>query len=220
MPASVVRPEYGPTLPELLAPRWRALSRPARVALAVAALLLVLAVVWLAFLRPSGNLSYVQRHPVAFNFIYSDPLRLAPAQGDEMVRLEDRQGGRFVQSMTVEPLSVPASSGDPSAAFSVLAESVKKAIGARLSGFETGNEGRIRLNESAAGYGFAFRARLGKRRLFGRAALVAPASSGNGQALLITLLATPAAKVRATQVGAAGDLKKPYHSFRFGTARP
>jgi hypothetical protein len=220
MPASVVRPEFGPTLPELLVPRLRALSRPAQSLVALAALALVGAVVWLAFLRPSGDHSYVARHPVAFNFIYSAPLRVVPARGDELVRLEQRQGSRFVQSMTVEPLRVPASSGDPSAALSVLAESVKTTIGARLTHYETGNEGRIRLNEAAAGYGFAFRAHLGKRRLYGRAALVAPTTSGGGQALLITLLATPAAKVPAVRVGAVGALKKPYHSFRFGTSRP
>jgi len=220
MPASVVRPEYGPTLPELLAPRLRALSRRGRVLVALAALLFVAAVVWLAFLRPNGDHAFVAHRPVAFNFIYSAPLRVVPAQGDELVRLEQRQGSRLVESMTVEPLHVPASSGDPGAALSVLAESVKRTIGGRLARFQTGNEGRIRLNEAAAGYGFAFRARLGGRRLFGRAALVAPASSGNGQALLITLLSTPAAKVPASRVGAVGPLKEPYHSFRFGTSRP
>ena len=40
---SVVRPEFGPTLPELLAPRVRALPRAARVALAVLAALVVAA---------------------------------------------------------------------------------------------------------------------------------------------------------------------------------
>jgi len=221
MPASVVRPEFGPTLPELLAPRWRVLSRPTRALVALVAVAVLIVVVWLAFLRPSDDHAYVTRHPIAFNFIYADPLHVAPAQGDELVRLEERQGSRFVQSMTVEPLRVPASSGDASAALSVLAESVKRTLGASLTRFETGNEGRIRLNEAAAGYGFAFRARLGKRRLFGRAALLAPPTSGGGQGVLITLLATPAAHITAaSQVGADSDLKKPYHSFRFGTERP
>ena len=39
----VVRPEFGPTLPELLAPRVRALPRAGRVVLAIVAVVIVVA---------------------------------------------------------------------------------------------------------------------------------------------------------------------------------
>src|SRR5512132_4171317 len=50
---SVVRPEFGPTLPELLGPRVPALPRPARLALAAAGLGIVLLAGWL-LMRPQG----------------------------------------------------------------------------------------------------------------------------------------------------------------------
>ena len=80
---SVVRPEFGPTLPELLAqPRVRALPRAARVALAAVAALVVVALAYLLVLRgeQDGRERAVVREPIAYNLVYPPSLqRVRPA---------------------------------------------------------------------------------------------------------------------------------------------
>ena len=78
---SVVRPEFGPTLPELLGPRIRAWPRPARIALAAVAALVVLLLLYALF-KPAGatarKRAVIVRTPVAFNFAYRRPFAKQP----------------------------------------------------------------------------------------------------------------------------------------------
>src|SRR5215218_2410793 len=106
---SAVRPEFGPTLPELLGPRLRALPPVLRfgvVALGGLAVLLVVA----AVLRGDGaeaKHAVVVRGPVAFNFVYRAPFaRLAPQDG-EMARVGSRS-----QTFAVRALHLPPYRGD------------------------------------------------------------------------------------------------------------
>ena len=64
---SVVRPEFGPTLPELLAPRVRALPRAAQIALAVLAALVVAGAVYVVVHRREADErpQAVVRSPIA-----------------------------------------------------------------------------------------------------------------------------------------------------------
>src|SRR5215211_3797299 len=97
----VVRPEFGPTLPEVLGPRLRALPRALQVAVAALAALVVAAAVFAFATRGSAqpDQAVVVRAPVAFNFIFRAPFtRQAPSAG-ELVRI----GGRG-QSFSVRPL--------------------------------------------------------------------------------------------------------------------
>jgi hypothetical protein len=80
-----------------------------------------------------------------------------------------------------------------------------------------------------------FRARLGERRLFGRLVLLPEPAAGEDLAdpsgelenarsrrgVRLLMLATPASgAVRPRDVGARGNLKTPFRSFRFGTEGP
>jgi hypothetical protein len=85
---SVVRPEFGPTLPELLGPRLASLGRRGRFALGAAAALLVLAVVAALALRDGdGRTTVVIREPIAFNVLVPASLERVAPQGDEVLRL-------------------------------------------------------------------------------------------------------------------------------------
>ena len=81
---SVVREEFGPTLPELLAARLRVPVRTIWRVLAGAGVLVVIVLVWLAFVRGTpGQAGVVVRGPATFNLIYTDALRrVAPRDGE------------------------------------------------------------------------------------------------------------------------------------------
>jgi hypothetical protein len=221
----LVREEFRPTLPEMLAPRVRRLGRGGRVALLVVIALVVVAVLVAAGRgRAGGNSSYVRSAQPQFNLLYdakATPKR--PARGDELLRLEGRRGDLFLQSFTVEPRALPAYRG---AVDGVLPLDVEQRLvpelRRRFPGFERLTpEGRVRLNEISAGYGLIFRARLGERRLYGRAAIVPEPVAHPRRAMLLLLLATPAAGVSGpVALGYDGKLKTPYRSFRWGTEKP
>ena len=86
---SVVREEFGPTLPELLGPRLHVPVRTIWRVLAAAGVVVVLVLAWLVFLRGTpGQAGVVVREPVTFNLIHTDALhRVAPRVG-ETLRLQ------------------------------------------------------------------------------------------------------------------------------------
>ncbi|MDP9401086.1 MAG: hypothetical protein M3P39_09145, partial [Actinomycetota bacterium] len=101
---SVVRPGFGPTLPELLGVRPRALRRPA---LAIGAAL-VAAGAWLG-LWGDGAEHAVVGGPAPFNLTYEgfDRVRRPGA----LLALERRRGRRVVETLTVRALTLPAYAG-------------------------------------------------------------------------------------------------------------
>ena len=218
---SVVRPEYGPSLPTLLGPRLRVLPRSVRAALALGGLAVLAALAVVLIARPGGPHAYVQRSPIVFNLNWDEPLRKPPPRPGELLRLEQRRGTQLLQSMTIEPLRLPPTAATPPCSL----PRPGRRPGARdepaLPGRRFGVEGRVRLNPDAAGYGFVFRARLGHRQLWGRGSLLAPGDAGARLGVFILLLGTPEGGVHSTdQLGYVGPLKQPYRSFRFGTERP
>ena len=78
-----VRPEFRPTLPELLGPRMRRLGRVGTVLVGVAALVVVALLIALGRSGGDGTKALVVRGPTTFNLKY-DPARLeraAPGSG-------------------------------------------------------------------------------------------------------------------------------------------
>jgi hypothetical protein len=200
--------DLGPTLPALLGPRaWR----PLRIAL----LVLVALAAGLALSTRSGETVLVTRSPVAFNFVSSAPLR--PAGPAAVVQ---RRGGLLVQSLTAAPLRLARYRGDPAGTLPIVAERLEERLAARWAGFEVGDEGRARINDSP-GYSVGWTARQGARRIFGRDYLLLPGVPGARSGAHLELLATYAAGVsRIADVGRIGALKGALRSFRFGTERP
>jgi hypothetical protein len=222
MPARVVRPEYGPSLPELLGPRVRALPRPLRIAGLVALVLVVVAVLVAAIDGGAKRTSLVHRGALPFNLSYPKGIeRVAPKNG-ELARLEQRRGDLFLASYAVEPLTLPPYSGQPDGIFPTYAERLKTELARRFPGFlAVTPEGRVRLNEITTGYAVLFRAKLGERTLYGRAVMLAPPKAAQRDTALLVMLATPAAGISGpAAVGYDGLMTIPYRSFRFGTEKP
>jgi hypothetical protein len=232
---------YGPSLPELVAPRLRALATWQRVLLA--ALVVVVAVIAVAVvIRKEAEVhSYHQTEadarqrgltPVPFQFDYSKRLRRSQPSG-EYVQLERRPKGTLANRFTVSELRLGRQQGQVSGFMPVVATRYERQAAREYTGFRLQFEGRARVNE-VEGYQFAFTARLerpGKpvRQLFGRVVMLPepydptdpgvewPAGQNPTRGLVITMLATSLDNVpSATRVGDEGLLQRPYRSFRFG----
>jgi hypothetical protein len=231
----LVLEEHRPTLADLLRPRLARAPRWVRLALGAVAVLVALFVLWRVFAGgSSGETRYVHKAGVVFNFHYPGAMHAVASRSPEIIRVERRRGSLFLDSFAVEPLSLPPFRGDVSGELPVYAEREIAALRNRFPReFELTREGKARVN-AVPGYDVQFRARLGKRRLFGRLVLLPEpagedladtsgelenARSRRGARLL--MLATPASgAVRPRDVGARGNLKTPFRSFRFGTEGP
>lgn len=211
---SAVRPEFGPTLPEVLGPWLERLSRPWRVVLATVAGAVVLAALWGAFLRPGDEHHVVIRDPITFNLIHEDGLRRVAAVAPEVLRLQGRG-----TSFTVSPLALPAYRGETTGILPTYVEGLVPDMERRYPGFLRRYEGRANINKQQ-GYELVFQFRDGRKTRYGRRVLLLPTlTSREGVDILMLADRTPAIP-RADAVGRNGLLKLPLRSFRFGTDRP
>jgi hypothetical protein len=213
---SLVAPEFRPTLRDELArlrPRWRT---PVTVLL-----VLIAAVALLALLKGSSQpgTHVVHQGQPAFNLRYTGPLKRVNAGPGELLHLEWRENGELRASFVVEPLKLPAFTGDVGGVFPVVASRDLDALKARFPALKPVEEGKARVNKVPA-YSTTFRASR-KPRLYGRVVLLAEPVSGSRDGFRIVMLATPKGGAdKAGDVAARGVLKTAYRTFRFGTEGP
>jgi len=216
---SVVRQEFGPTLPELAGPRFRAWSRPAQLALVAAAVLVVAGLAWLFVTRTGGGPTVV-RGPITFNLSYAPPLHRTAPHAGELLRLQTR-GETSPQSYTVRLLRIPPYRGDSGAALGIVASHMTDRMAATIPGFVYRGEGKARVN-TTPGYQISYQGNIGGRLTYGRRLmLVAPSVAHPRVAAQVDVLAARSAAVpNADSVGGSGALKQAMRSFRFGTQGP
>jgi hypothetical protein len=214
-PVPVIKAEYGPTLPQLLAPRPLAL-RVAAAALAVA--LLVVAVAIALASRPEETAVLV-RKPVTFNFVYGPQWERIDRAG-ALVALRHETQGLFLDSYTVRELTLPPYRGAAGGMLPVYAFGYLRTLPKRYPGYEFVGEGRARIN-NAIGYEVTFRARRGARRLYERHYLLVPEEpDGLRHGIVLEIESTAAAGTpNVAEIGNHGALKVPLRSFRFGADR-
>lgn len=217
---SVVRPELGPTLLELLGPRVRAWPRPVRLALIGAILAGMALLFWLALRPDPTRRPLVVRGPVPFNLLYSAEglVRVRP-QGGEVLRLGTRAGAD-PQSFAVTPVRLPAYRGDITAYLTLASARTIQEMRARLPGFVWRGDGRTSINKQP-GYQILYQARIAGRTVYGKRLMLAPFPEGPREGLDITLQSARSDTVpNVGAVGANGLLKTPLRSLRFGEDRP
>jgi hypothetical protein len=218
---SVVREEFGPTLPELLGERLRVPPRTIWRVVGAVGVLVVLVLAWLAFVRDTpGQDAVVVREPVAFNLVHTDALRRATPRAGETLRLQTRDSAA-PQSFAVKPLRLAPYKGDVSASLTLLSARLIREMSAEYPGFLWRGDGRVNINKQP-GYQIVFQTRIDGRTTYGkRVLLVAAPDPPPREGLDITMLAARSPAVpRADAVAANGALKTPYRSLRFGTERP
>ncbi len=225
-----LKPEYGPTLGELLAPRWRRARPRARWLAALAALALLVLAVGLLLALEGPSLSHGGAVP--FSFSYKGLERRAPEAGAyaKAVRVRD---GRLEDSFTVAPLSLPAYSGSVTGAFPLYATGYIRSLAARYHDFVLVGQGPIRTAAFGSWeelppstvyyhvptYTIAFTTVLGGRLMYGRDVWLVPNKRGARTGVDIRMLAAASARgsyASALSVGTTGALSRPMRSFSLG----
>jgi hypothetical protein len=217
MAALRMKPEYGPTLGRLLAPRWRAASRLTRAAAGVAGVALVAVLVG-AFLTLE-NSSYSHGGSVPFSFSYRDLYRTTP-DPNGFVKLQSRwHGGELKYSYAVGPLRLPRYTGEASAEMSLYAVGFIHTLSARYEDFELRGEGKTRVNNTLTGYEVLYTADVEGQPVYGRDVLLLPPREGAREGVVVTMLTAPKANAQVEspiEVGETGVLLKPMKTFTFG----
>jgi len=210
-----MKSEYGPTLGQLLAPRWRAAPRTARVAAIAAVAVLLLALGALLLRLQSAH--YSRGGSLPFSFSYKDLYKTSADPG-AYVKVENRAGdGALRYSYEVYPLSLPAYAGAISGELPRYASEYIEQLRAVSPRFELAGEGKTRVN-TVPGYQVLYSMRLAGAEVYGRNVLLTPPRPGARGGVLIVMLtaATASAEVKApSEVASTGVLLRPLKTFTF-----
>jgi hypothetical protein len=218
--SSAVKPEFGPTLPELVGPRLRAWPRWGRFAFWGAIAVVVLGAFWFLALRGDGRTPVVVRGPVAFNLLINDKLIRVQPKAGESLRLQTPVGDPDPESVAVRPVVLPAYTGETSGVLPVFASGLIDKMRAADPNFILRSEGRARVN-SQPGYQIQYQTSRGSRTVYGRRALLFLDEPGTREGVDISLEAVRSPSIpNVDQVGSNGPTKLPYRSLRLGTERP
>jgi len=211
----VVKPQYGPTLLELVGtlPRGRRLAAIALLALLIAAALAI------AIRSRPDETELIVRGPATFNLVHGSQLQRVSQPG-ALLALRRERNGLFLDSYVVRALRLASYRGVVGGTLPVYADAYIKRLLRRYGTFELAFEGRTRIN-NAIGYQIALRAERDERALFVRHVLLFPDKpEGARDGVVVELESTYGAGTpNAIGTGNFGPIKQPLRSFRFGTER-
>ncbi len=212
---SVVKPQYGPTLPELVS----RLPRAGRVAVvALVGLLIALAILITLRSRPDET-HVIVRGTTTFNLAYGPQLERVSPPG-ALFALRRERNGLFLDSYVVRPLTLPPYRGAAGGIVPLYSVAYMQKLRKRYGDVDLVLEGRTRIN-NGIGYQLVLRGKLGARTLYVRHLLLVPDEpEGARRGVIVELESTPGAGTpNAVGTGNAGPLKQAMRSFRFGTSR-
>lgn len=213
----LVRPEFGPSLPELLSGRFSVSRRAVAIGGVVALIVLAVAI---KLAVDDGREQLTVHGKPSFNVLY-DPAQLhkvAPHPG-ELMRLEGRRGHLAVD-VTARRANLPPFSGDViGGQLPVYTAQYANRLKAALPGFVMGDEGKARINQ-APGYQIAYTSGAPGNRTFAREVFVMPKADQADQTVVLRLRQTFSGRAGRPARALLKAAKKAYRSFRFGTSRP
>jgi|SRR6185437_10025868 len=207
-----LKPQYGPTLGTLLAPRWRA-AAPAWRALTIVGGVAVLALA-VAFALSLLDARYSHGGAVPFSFRYKSLYRTAPDPGG-YVKVTHSSGGRLEDSYAVAPMRLEAYEGNVSGALPVFAAGYTHALAERFAHFRFEGEGKTRISSTLGGYEVLYSAFLDGQTMHGRDVMLLPERPGAREGVVIEMLTSEPVTV-SEPVASSGVLEVPLKSFSFG----
>jgi hypothetical protein len=217
MAAGLMKQEYGPSLVRLLAPHWRAASRPVRALATVAGVGLVVVLVAAALTLENASFSHGGSFPFSFQY---RGLSRAPAEPGGYVRVQSRWAdGALKYSYAVAPLVLPPYRGELTAEMPEYASGFIRALSHRYAGFALRGEGKTKINNTLTGYQVAFFADVEGSKLYARDVLLTPAWAHPREGVVITMLTSPTASSQVSgplEVAETGVLLRPLKTFTFG----
>ena len=211
-----MKPEYGPTLGRLWAPRWRATSRLVRAAVVAAGVSIVVLAVAVALTLEKAHYSHGQGFP--FSFSYRDLYRTEPDPGGYVKVKSTGTDGTLKYSYAVDPLELPSYSGSLSGELPVFTDGYIDELEHRYRDFVLRGESRTRVNK-VAGYEVLYTAEVQGRQMYGRNVLLLPEQPGVRRGVKIEMLASTSANSQIKspmEVASAGPLVNPLKTFSFG----
>jgi hypothetical protein len=207
-----LKPQYGPTLGRLLAPRWYALPKLVRGAVIALGCLFVVFAIAVALTLLPAKFSHGGAAP--FHFSYRGLYRTTPAPG-ELVRIERRADGRLEDSYAVSSLRLPPYAGGLSGELPLYASGYIGGLRRKFSDFVLRGEGKTRVNTVPA-YNMLYTATVEGREMYGRDVLLLPERTGVRDGVAIEMLSRPSAEIATPlDVGTEGVLEKPLKTFTF-----
>jgi hypothetical protein len=212
-----IRPEYGPTLPGMLSPSWRAASRGVRAAAVVAgaAVVVVLAGAVLALLNSTYGRGGVQ----PFHFSYRGLYRTAPEPGGFIRVQAHTPSGRLKYSFAVNPLELPPYTAAEGAEIPLYANAYIRELSRRVPDFVLRGEGKTRLSSSLGGYQVAYTTIVAGRPMLGRNILLLHERPGERNGVEIVMLVAVGADPQVTEpleIGSTGTMLRPLKTFALG----
>ena len=210
-----LKPQYGPTLGRLLAPRWHAVPRAVRGAVIATGVGVVALAVAVALTLLPARISYGGVAP--FHFSYRGLYRTAPASG-EYVLVQRRAHGRLEDSFAVSPLRLPPYAGGLSGELPLYASGYIRELSGRYADFVLRDEGKTRVNTVPA-YDVMYTAKVQGREMYGRDVLLLPERQGVRDGVAIEMLASTTASPQISapvEVALNGVLEEPLETFTFG----
>lgn len=215
MPAVPLKPEYRPTLAQLLAPGWRRASGGVRLLVMALAAAFVVGVAALTLTLLPAHISY--GGPVPFGFSYKGLYRVAPGAGEDVRVTRHSASGRLLDSFAVAPLTLPPYAGGLSGELPLYAVGYIHSLAQGYAGFELRGEGKTRVNMAPA-YNVYYSVLLAGERMYGRDVLLVPERPGAREGVAISMLTSPQSSGQVTSpqlVATAGLLYKPLRTFSF-----
>jgi hypothetical protein len=214
MPAVPLKPEYRPTLAQLLAPRWRRASPGGRLAVTLSVVVLVAALAALVLTLLPAGVSY--GGPVPFSFSYRGLYRTTPDRGGLVKVVRRTPEGALEDSFAVEPLQLPAYQGSLSGELPLFAAGYVHALSLRYPGFELRGEGKGKVAAGVVAYNVFYTAVIEGHTMYGRDFLLLPERTGVRRGVDIVMHTTPHANAQVTSpllVATAGVLYEPLRTF-------
>jgi hypothetical protein len=217
MPAVPIKPEYGPTLGGILAPRWHAAPRFVRVLIRAGGVgLLALGIG--AYLT-LDNAHYSQGGSVPFSFAYRGLYRVkTPPPGAYVEVRRPRSNGQLEDSFTVYPLRLPPYAGGQTGELPLYAAGYIRGLRARDSDFVLRGEGKTRVNTVPA-YQVLYTTTVAGATMYGRDVLLLPQKPHQRRGVNIVMLTSPTANAQVTsplEVASEGVLLRPVKTFTLG----
>ena len=213
----LVRPEFGPTGPELV--RRRLSPRGRRVAAAVAGVVALALAALIVVGGGDGLTELEHRSAPQFTMLYPAGTvdRVAPPAG-ELVRFRARRGNLRLL-VTVRRLTLPPYRGSVSGLLPFFADRQVAALARELPGFRFRTDGKARIN-AAPGYQLRYRAGPATRRTQGTDVFVVPEDGDREGVLLRYRQTNPVGALGEADRQLVKSTKKAFRSFRFGLDRP
>jgi hypothetical protein len=213
----LLRPEFGPTLPELISRRFSVSRRAAAIG---AVVVLIVVAIAIEVIADDGRDKFVVHGKPSYNVLY-DPSQLhrAAPQGDEQLRLVGKRPHVAVE-LTARPAKLPAFKGDViGGQLPLYTAQYANRLSRQLPGFQLGDEGKARLNQ-APGYQISYTSGPAGNTTFWREVWVMPKADEADQTVVVKMRQTFSGRPGPRGQALLQATKKAFRSFRFGTRRP